>query len=186
MSRLDSRARELLVRREIAAFKEAEADAAKAALNAFESELWSELEDEGLKSTSLELEPLQEEVRGALRDDAQRLLRLSADVVELGNTDRARELVSAALDTLQRAEGPGYGTVRLDRKKTIYHQIIDKRVLESALRQRGLDREYLRDDFRKGALNQFVRTELEAGRELPAGLGYREDKYISVTKKPGR
>lgn len=69
------------------------------------------------------------------------------------------------------------------RRSTVYHQVIDWPTLQRAVTELGLERELTAPGPRKGVLNEFVRTALEAGRELPPGLGYRDNKYVSVTRK---
>jgi hypothetical protein len=94
VSRLDSRARVLLELREKNSVAQRAADEAKAELDAYEAEFWSELEDLGMKSVSLDLGDPYVEVRLERRETTKsRVLDKAALVAWAREHGLAEELV---------------------------------------------------------------------------------------------
>jgi len=79
--------------------------------------------------------------------------------------------------------GGAYGTVRLERRRRTDSRVLDREALVAALRERGLDPELVKAEPRKAQLNNYVRTILESGGELPEGLDFVSREYVSVTMK---
>lgn len=74
---------------------------------------------------------------------------------------------------------------RLDRKETLYHEVIDVQELLAWAEENGMDEEWFGKAERKAALNEFVRTAVENNVPLPPGLGPRAKRYISITLGKG-
>lgn len=67
---------------------------------------------------------------------------------------------------------------------TVYAQIQDKtRFIAWAKKH---DPDLVRDEPRKGDLNTLVRQRLDDNQGLPPGIGWYDDKGISVRKAPGK
>lgn len=94
-------------------------------------------------------------------------------------------LKDAGIEGTQKFDfGLGVGTASFRaRKPTFYGQVIDKDVAISALKREGLSDAIMQDVIRKGRLNELVRDRLESGGELPEGVGYYDQKGISISRK---
>lgn len=122
MSRLDSRARRLLELRDENDRAQREAKAAKAALDDYEMEFWSELEDLGLKSVSLELGPPYGSVRLERRE------RRDSRVLDL------RSLTEWVI-----AEGYAAELLRDEPRKAVLNQFVRTRTENGQPLPPGLD-----------------------------------------------
>jgi hypothetical protein len=69
--------------------------------------------------------------------------------------------------------------VRFTMMRKRYPQITDSDALMRATKELGKDTEWLRQEFRRSALTEYVNECLETGQALPEGLDYYYDESIS-------
>lgn len=79
--------------------------------------------------------------------------------------------------------GEGYGEVRVVPRTTTYGQVLDRETAIESLERLGRADEIFRTDVAKGVLNEFVREEIEAKRPLPDGIGWYDQRGVTVTVK---
>lgn len=70
---------------------------------------------------------------------------------------------------------------RFDRRSTIYAAVQDHDAFRDWLIEKGLKEDYLVERESKARLNELVRDRLDAGEELPPGIGWFPREYISIT-----
>jgi hypothetical protein len=116
----------------------------------------------------------------AARQEAEVAAKAAEDAK--GKRDRIEMELFSLLEELGQKSATLEDGTRISRVTTRYADVIDKQVLARALKERGLEAEFLRDDLKKGELNKFVRTLDDAGSPLPPGLGIRFDRYVQVAK----
>lgn len=78
--------------------------------------------------------------------------------------------------------GDGYGRVRATRREQKKHRILDKARLLESIREMGLVEELMKDEPRAKQLNDFIKTRLESGEDLPEGLDFYVDESIQITR----
>lgn len=80
--------------------------------------------------------------------------------------------------------GEGYGTVRMAPNTTIYGQVLDLEQARKSLIAAGREPEQIIGyKIREQQLNELVREELEHGGNLPPGIGWRETRFVTVSRK---
>lgn len=79
--------------------------------------------------------------------------------------------------------GGDLGTIRFSPRRTIYGRIEDKNLAYESFENSALIDEMTSPKFEAKRLNEFVRESFEAGRDLPAGVGFYEKKFWTISRK---
>lgn len=79
--------------------------------------------------------------------------------------------------------GGDLGTIKFQRRSTIYGRVENKETARKAIQAMGLDEELLTPTVALGRLNERVRDWLESGQELPEGIGFYTRDGISISRK---
>lgn len=79
--------------------------------------------------------------------------------------------------------GSDLGVIRFQPRSTIYGRVVDKNAAMDAFEEEALSDEMTSAKIEARRLNEYVRDKLEAGLELPEGVGYYERKYFTITRK---
>lgn len=79
--------------------------------------------------------------------------------------------------------GEDLGVIRFQPRGTIYGKVVDKMAALDSLDAEMLREEMTSEAIEARRLNEFVRDKLEAGEELPEGIGYYERKFFTISRK---
>lgn len=112
-----------------------------------------------------------------------RSLKLRASELKHEAEDAAREFKLAERELLDRFEAEGAAGHRTEdgvlftKVKTIYSKIADRDAFVAWAEEH--EPELLKTDERKGLVHELVRERLDNGEDLPPGVDFRVDEYIS-------
>lgn len=81
----------------------------------------------------------------------------------------------------QNTRGIRTGEARYELKSTIYGTVTDYEAFKEWVIEQDLVEEFLKQTEESARLNELVRDRMDTGQELPAGVGWYERRYISVT-----
>lgn len=79
--------------------------------------------------------------------------------------------------------GGDLGTIKFQRRSTIYGRVLNKEDALQALKKMGLNDVIYSEAVNQGRLNERVRDWLETGTELPEGLDFYTRDAISISRK---
>ncbi|MCW0193373.1 MAG: hypothetical protein OJJ55_18985 [Rhodococcus sp.] len=68
------------------------------------------------------------------------------------------------------------------RKSTVYARVDDRDKFHEYIKKHQLEDEFLRETEEKARLNEYVRGLIDNGEELPPGLSFYAQEYISITE----
>lgn len=77
--------------------------------------------------------------------------------------------------------GGDLGTISFQKKSTIYGKVLDRNQALDVFEDRAMVDEMTEPKISDRRLNDFVKGELEQGRDLPDGIGYNERKFVSIS-----
>lgn len=121
--------------------------------------------------------------RRIANEAAQKIAKETKDALDK-QQGVVHDMMEAAGDvSVTKDLGPGYGRVQLGRRKTIFGRVIDSEIALESLEKEGYGPEMAKTEIRKGPLNELIRTRLETGEALPAGVDFSETRYVQVTRR---
>ena len=115
---------------------------------------------------------------GAMKDEAKRLKREHTEAVDRMKSQQAR-LVDKMRQRGMLTLRTEFGT--FTSKSTVYGNINDMDAFETWAADNGLHDEFVKVAPEKQRLNEMVRNAIDAGEELPPGVNWYADEYISYT-----
>jgi hypothetical protein len=154
----------------------------------------AELLDDGTADIEIEEKPLSDE---ELQSLARRLvvLRTAKDETKIAADNAKAEFEDFQRELFDRIDkspvkgsrkvflGDDLGTVKIVPRSTKYARILNRDDAEKYLRERKLDKEFLKDDFRMGRLHELIRECIEQKKPIPPGLDYYTKEYFTITFK---
>lgn len=90
---------------------------------------------------------------------------------------------SALRGTVEFDFGGDLGRIRFQPRRTIYGKIIDKNAALDAFEEEAIADEMTAPKIEARRLNEYVRDRIEAGQDLPTGVGYYERRYVTISRK---
>jgi hypothetical protein len=90
---------------------------------------------------------------------------------------------SALRGTVEFDFGGDLGIIRFQPRRTIYGRIVDKNAAMDAFEDEAIMDEMTAPKIEARRLNEYVRDRIEAGVELPDGVGYYERRYVTISRK---
>lgn len=90
---------------------------------------------------------------------------------------------SALRGTVEFDFGGELGRIRFQPRRTVYGKIIDKNAALDAFEAEAIADEMTAPKIEARRLNEYVRDRMEAGQDLPDGVGYYERRYVTISKK---
>ncbi len=111
-------------------------------------------------------------------------LRQAASRMKADHERVKSEADQAEIEFFERMEHEGVGSIRVDgvanfvRAETVYGQVQDRAEFIAWAEQEAP--ELLETKERKKLINEIVRERIDSGEELPPGIGFYTDQYVSL------
>jgi hypothetical protein len=153
-----------------------------------------DFDDDGLEAFELEQKPLDDnelkslvlqlvELRGR-KDETDKVAKAAKKEFE----DFQRELYERIQNSPVKGSrtvdiGGDHGKVMITPKATKYGRILDRTQAVDYLKERKLDAEFIKDDFRMARVHEIVREHIEQKKPLPPGFDYYTKEYFQITFK---